>query len=231
MAGFNASVANRSCADGDPESVIRNVVSQALISITLLLWLTQRKGWPLRRGLVLGALYVFLGAFRGFYGQREASGWILSIYLACLETKISSFIVLNVIFSILGMFGSAISYLDTFCHYALAVTLAECLATFFGLIIMWKIILNQLEGPARETMKDLLTSLTVFIAGVTFFKIIESAFELWRFSIFLVIAFIWYTEGRAGISKRNMFMKCSNGGLWCRERNSLSTSPETVTGQ
>lgn len=231
MAGFNASVANTSCGDGDPESVIRNVVSQTLISVILLLWLTQRKGWPLRRGLILGTLYVFYGAFRGFYGERETSGWILSIYLACLETKISSFITLNVIFSILGMLGSAISFLDIFCHYVLAVTLAECLATFFGLIIMWKITLNQVEGPARETMKDLLTSLTVFIAGVTFFKIIESAFKLWRFSIFLVIAFIWYTEGRAGISKRNMFTQCTNGRLWWRERNNLSPYPETVTRQ
>lgn len=197
MAGFNASMENTSCGDGDPESVIRNVVSQTLISVILLLWLTKRKGWPLRRGLILGTLYVFFGAFRGFYGERETSGWILSIYLACLETKISSLITLNVIFSILGMLGSAISFLDIFCHYVLAVTLAECLTMFFGLIIMWKITLNQVQGAARETMKDLLTSLTVFIAGVAFFKIIESAFKLWRFSIFLVIAFIWYTEGRA----------------------------------
>lgn len=215
MACFNASVANTSCGDRDPESATRNVASQTLTSVILLLWLTQRKGWPLRRGLILGTLYVSFSAFRGFHGERETSVWILAIYLACLETKIYSFITLNVIFSILGMLGSAISFLDIFHHYVFAVTLAECLATFFGLIIMWKITLNQAEGPARETMKDLLTSLTVFIAGVAFFRIIESAFKLWRFSIFLVIAFIWYTEGRAGMSKRNMFTQCTNGRLWC----------------
>lgn len=93
MASFNETVENATTVTDEIFGAILHImVSQILTSIVLLLWLTQSRGWPMIRGLVLGSFYTFLNLYRGFYGVRDASGWILSIYLASLDTKNPHFI-------------------------------------------------------------------------------------------------------------------------------------------
>lgn len=157
MAWFNESAANSTLTDEDFDTVLRIMVSQLLTSIALLLWLTQRRGWPMARGLILGLFYVLLSLYRGLYKVRDASGWILPIHLASLNTKNPHFIALTMAYSILGIVGSIITLSAPFENYTLAVILTDCLITFFVLLVMWNLILTQLTGPSRKSMKDFIS--------------------------------------------------------------------------
>ena len=165
------------------ERLMRIAVRQTLASLLLLLWLFNRRGWPLVRGLSLGCLYLSLNLYQGYHEKLEASGWILPIYLASLDFVNRTFIVLTAAGGIAGMACSAIFLHPMFRPYALVIVCTDAAIMAFCLLIMWQCILMSMKGPSRETLRTLLISLTIFSAGIIVMKILETALGLSNINI------------------------------------------------
>lgn len=232
----NASQGNDSCSTPwgslltDPSTGA--AISQFVSSAIMLLWLTQRQGYPLIRGACLGLMYTCLNLYRGSQGFWNLSGWVLPIYLSSMDIGSNAFTSVTTGGSFVGMIGSGVKmyYLGKYNHlsgpFLIGAALSDCCVMGFALVLLWILLIVESKNKAGRALRTFVRSLTVFTCGIMLLRVFEAFFPYSRPSFYLVGAFIWLTEGRqhfrsekaaaAGITKPNMFMlPCLN----CRGRD------------
>ena len=188
----------------------------------MMLWLTQRRGYPLFRGAFLGLMYTCLSLYRGYQGLWNLSGWILPIYLSSMDIGNIAFTSVATGSSFMGIIGSGVKLycLGKYHHlsgpHLIGAALSDCGIMAFALVLLWIFLIRETRTKARRTLRAFVKSLTVFTCGLMLLRVFEAFFPYSRPSFYLVGAFIWLTEGRQrfrreqnvveGIAKPNMFM-------------------------
>ena len=187
--------------------LIRSVVSQALGFLVLFLWLSQRRGGPLLRGLVLGFFFALLEVCHCLIGTVEPHSVLLPIYVACFGSNDKLFVLVTMFSALFSITLYLFTFMEFFFIHVLVVVIIDCLNVAFTLVLLSKIVIVQLPGPEFRLMKDFVVSLSVFASGILGLRIFSCAFALNDPSIYLILAFIWYNEGRDRICKifRNVY--------------------------